>query len=119
MNKKIKIEPFIERLNNADFKRGTKFKFLDKVYLYDFPNLVGVYEIGKPTKPEYSIFAQLDMTNLHCEVEILEDNTEEIETLKYDVVDENGRGWYKLDTIADKINELVKYINKKEDQNGK
>ena len=81
MNKKIKIESFIERLNNADFKQGTKFKFLDKIYLYDYPNLVGVYEIGKPTKPEYSIFAQLDMTNLHCEVEILEDNTEEQEKL--------------------------------------
>ena len=107
MNKKIKIEPFIERLNNADFKRGTKFKFLDKVYLYDFPNLVGVYEIGKPTKPEYSIFAQLDMINLHCEVEILEDNTEEIEELDIPA----SKMIYDVEPLKDKINELVKAIN--------
>lgn len=111
MNKKIKIEPFIERLNNTDFKQGTKFKFLDKIYLYDFPNLVGVYEIGKPTKPEYSIFAQLDMTNLHCEVEILEDNTEEIEELP----DYN----YSIKENRDKINELVKAVNKLRKENKK
>lgn len=44
-------------------------------------------------------------------IEILEDNTEEIEELKYDVVDENGRGYFRLDTVADKVNELVKAIN--------
>ena len=49
---------------------------------------------------------------INTEVEILEDNTEEIEELKYDVVDENDRGWYKLDTIADKVNELVRKINR-------
>ena len=109
MNKKIKIEPFIERLNNTDFKQGTKFKFLDKIYLYDFPNLVGVYEIGKPTKPEYSIFAQLDMTNLHCEVEILEDNTEEIEELL--TIEDYECDKTDIRLNRDKINELVKAIN--------
>lgn len=76
MSKTIKIENLIERLNNLDFKKGTKFKFLDKVYLYEYPNLTGIYEIGKPTKREYSIFAQLDITNLHSEIEIIEDEQE-------------------------------------------
>ena len=119
MNKKIKIEPFIERLNNTDFKQGTKFKFLDKIYLYDFPNLVGVYEIGKPTKPEYSIFAQLDMTNLHCEVEILEDNIEEIQELNFKekVYDLTLECYHDIDKgvsnteLANKINELVRAVN--------
>lgn len=76
MSKTIKIEDFIERINNLDFKTGTKIKFQDKIYLYDYPNLVGIYEIGKPTKREYSIFAQLDITNLHSPIEIIEDEDE-------------------------------------------
>lgn len=76
MAKTIKIGDFIERLNNLDFKKGTKFKFLDKIYLYEYPNLTGIYEMEKPTKKEYSIFAQFDVTNLHSEIEIIEDEQE-------------------------------------------
>lgn len=122
MSKAIKIGDFIERVNNLDFKTGTKIKFQDKIYLYDYPDLTGIYEIGKPTKKEYSIFAQLDITNLHSPVEIIEEQ-EEIEEI------EIIRGWglatdYKdfetinhtLDRFGNKINELVqavKYLDNK------
>ena len=41
--------------------------------------------------------------------------------LEFDVVDENGKGWYRLSTIADKVNELVREVNKliEENNNGR
>lgn len=116
MNKKIKVIDLIKKLNNFEFKRGTKIKFLNRMYLYDFPNLVGIYEIGKPTKRENSIFAQFDIINLNLEAEILEDNTEEIEKIK-ELKKVNGPEVFQNKTFyilenRDKINELVKAVNK-------
>lgn len=106
MNKRIKVENLIERLNNFDFKKGTRIKFLDKVYLYDYPNLVGIYEIGKPTKREYSIFAQFDITNLHKEVEIIEESEQDIDI---QAIEELEIGDVTtLDKL--KINELVRAV---------
>lgn len=122
MSKTIKIGDFIERLNNLDFKTGTKIKFQDKIYLYDYPNLVGIYEIGKPTKREYSIFAQLDITNLHSSVEIIEEQ-EEIDKLEIDengFIHTNNGSWKgrKLDVVfAGAINKLAEEVkNIKEKQ---
>lgn len=105
MNKKIKI---IELLQDfADEKEIIMPKYIrywdrighkDEIMLVCKANIINKLDDCK--------------IDLNDEVEILEDNTEEIEELKYDVVDENGRGWYKLDTIADKVNELVRKINR-------
>ena len=103
MAKTIKVQDLIERLNNFDFKRGTKIKFLDKVYLYDYPNLVGIYEIGKPTKKEYSIFAQFDITNLHNEAEIIEEQ-QDIDIQEYEFP---AYADAKLNPIERKLLELI------------
>ena len=114
---------FIERLNNLDFNKGTKFKFLDKIYLYDYPNLTGIYEIGKPTKREYSIFTQLDITNLHKEVEIIEDeqeiNIQDIHklTLMKEIHDYDYRdieiNRLKINKLVQAVKQLDRKINKK------
>lgn len=104
MNKKIKVIDLIDRIyHKNNIPKRIKYKY--KIWLYD--NVEERYCL------EESSFVSLsfETDRLTDEVEILEDNTEEIEELKYDVVDENGRGWYKLDTIADKVNELVKVVN--------
>lgn len=118
MKQLIKIEDFIEKLNNLDLKENTKIKFLDKIYLYDYPNLTGIYEMGKPTKKEYSLFAQLDITNLHCLIEIIEEDEEkeknkELENADLTTVYMNGfydgeKKW------KDKIREKIKKIDNEE-----
>ena len=104
MNKKIKVIDLIDKkYHNLELPKHIRINKLE--YFYN--------ENRKTYDSEYGEQMSFDFTDnvLNMEVEILEDNTEEIEELKYDVVDENGRGWYKLDTIADKVTELVKAVN--------
>ena len=104
MNKKIKVIDLIDKkYHNLELPKNIIINRMK--YYYDIG--IGTYYDENEEK------MTLDFTNnvLNMEVEILEDNTEEIKELKYDVVDENGRGWYKLDTIADKVTELVKAVN--------
>lgn len=108
MNKKIKIIELLNKIANDESYRPT-VKYKEMTYTYH--NDIGDYT--NDFNSEYGIFSGWALNlMLNYEVEILEDNTEEIKELKYDVVDENGRGWYKLDTIADKVTELVKAVNK-------
>ena len=114
MNKKIKVIELLNMIANGELKNNTKFNIINEdgdiikcKYSSTYPGYIWVID-----NEEASFNYKIDhLRILSYEVEILEDNTEEIETLKYDVVDENGRGWYKLDTIADKVNELVKVVN--------
>ena len=113
MNKKIKIIDLLNKIANGEA--------LPKKIRYER----FIWILGKTASkntdyqmegnPEQFLFSNYILSILvEClndEIEILEDNTEEIEELKYDVVDENGRGWYKLDTIADKVTELIKSVN--------
>ena len=117
MNKKIKIIELLNKMNNQE-ELPRKIQ-----YGYDNNNCPAIWRFMVGSR-DYCCSERDSMDNylfrdyigditvvLDNEVEILEDNTEEIEELKYDVVDENGRGWYKLDTIADKVTELVKAVN--------
>lgn len=116
MNKKIRaIEVLNEMANNESYRPTVKYKEMTYTYHYDIGDYTNDFN------SEYGIFSGWALNlMLNDEVEILEDNTEEIEELKYDVVDENGRGWYKLDTIADKVTELIKSVNaiRKDIKNG-
>lgn len=109
MNKEITVIDLFKRIEkHEDIPKKIKYK--DSCYIFKHTNysidhlyvLIGHESIG---------WLEHKDINLFDEVEILEDNTEDIEELKYDVVDENGRGWYKLDTIADKVTELIKAVN--------
>lgn len=112
MNKKIKIIDLIDRIYHKN-NIPKKIKNGEYIYFYDYD--MGYYRKSNEVDNSRVYLTEdlgLDVyEDLVREVEILEDNTEEIEELKYDVVDENGRGWYKLDTIADKVTELIKSVN--------
>ena len=104
MNKKIKVIDLIDKkYHNLELPKHIRINKLE--YFYN--------ENRKTYDSEYGKQMSFDFTDnvLNMEVEILKDNTEEIKELKYDVIDENGRGWYKLDTIADKVTELIKAVN--------
>ena len=119
MNKKIyKGLEIMEMISKGKIAERQKFKFENNNFDGDVEYYNGtlywlVYDEEWNLKKKENLF---DMFNIQstmvADFEILEDNTEEIEELKYDVVDENGRGWYKLDTIADKVTELIKAVNK-------
>lgn len=109
MNKKIKIIELLNKIANGE-EMPQKINYDNEVYVY-----IGRWEQYVTEEEEIPLLRRISAYNysgLNDEVEILEDNTEEIEELKYDVVDENGRGWYKLDTIANKVTELVRAVNK-------
>lgn len=104
MNKKIKI---IELLDNyADEKEIVMPKYIrywDRIGHKDEIMLVC----------KENIIKKLDdcKIDLNDEVEILEDNTEEIEELKR-IENENGNAYtYNWIEVANKVNELVKAVN--------
>ena len=105
MNKKIQV---IDLLNERARQKPMPYRIKCGGEEYQLQNF---RYINMETKRGFGEEFDLELC-LFTEVEILEDNTEEIEELKYDVVDEKGRGWYKLDTIADKVTELIKAVNK-------
>lgn len=112
MNKKIKIIELLNLIaNKEEIPRHIKYEY----YQYDWSDNANNYICEDADGERLSMFDDgyicILCNSLNDEVEILEDNTEDIEELKYDVVDENGRGWYKLDTIADKVTELIKAVN--------
>lgn len=112
MNKKIKVIDIFNKIEkHEDVPKNIKFQDCEYVLKHTTYSIDHLYELKEGYDKTYIGWLEKQDINLFDEVEILEDNTEEIEELKYDVVDENGRGWYKLDTIADKVNELVKVVN--------
>ena len=108
MNKKIKVIELLNKIANGE-EVPKRIKYEGLIYNWDITGYLH-YEDSHISEKAFLEGYRTDMC-LNDEVEILEDNTEEIEELKYDVVDENGRGWYKLDTIADKVTELIKAVN--------
>ena len=118
MNKKIKIIELLNMIANGELKNNTKFNIINEdgdiikcKYSSTYPGYIWVID-----NEEVSFNYKIDhLRILSYEVEILEDNTEEIEDIK---------GWglatdYKdfetinhtLDRFGNKINELVKAIN--------
>lgn len=104
MNKKIKIIGLLNKIANGEevlikiFYKGETFIFNPNYRSID--NLYGFLQNNGVGWLEYI------NVNLNDEVEILEDNTEEIEELP-EIIDEFG--WLE---VKDKINELVKAVKK-------
>lgn len=92
------------------FELGTKIRS-ERGDIYNLSQAEGEGKQRKFSRWNGTRLRFMTYENIGKKFEILEDNTEEIEELKYDVVDENGIGWYKLDTIADKVTELIKAVN--------
>lgn len=102
MNKKIKIiDLFNKKANNE--KMPKKFKY--KNYIFELDD-VNEYTIDKEKQVAFTELIQFNLNNLNDEIEILEDNTEEIEELP----DYN----YSIKENRDKINEIIRYIKRKD-----
>lgn len=113
MNKKIKIIELLNKVAHEEEVPKTIRAYYGHVHDdYKYDEILKWYI----TLDDTTVLNAIDKLNF--EVEILEDNTEEIEELE---IDENGfiktnNGTWKgrkLDVaFADKINELVKAVNK-------
>ena len=100
MNKKIKVIDLIDKkYHNLELPKHIRINKLE--YFYN--------ENRKTYDSEYGEQMSFDFTDnvLNMEVEILEDNTEEIEEL--DLIKKENI-WDKLSLCEDKINELVRAI---------
>ena len=104
MNKKIRaIEVLNEMANNESYRPTVKYKEMTYTYHYDIGDYTNDFN------SEYGIFSGWALNlMLNDEVEILEDNTEEIEELEYFNI---GKAKSTDQTkMIDKINELVKVV---------
>ena len=126
MNKKIKIIDLFKRIEkHEDIPKKIKYK--DNYYIFKHANysIDHLYElIGH----ECIGWLEHKDINLFDEVEILEDNTEEIEEIEeisdeyFNMLsDESKVKWLKsyIKEDRDKINELVKVVNKLRKENKK
>ena len=125
MNKKIKIIELLNKIANEEFPKRIKFK--DKVY-EDKSTYFGT---GYVTEYDEWFARDIDVDDVKClndYVEILEDNTEEIEeldrNLKFnDLIEPYGINedlmWTEIIKQHNKINEIIKYIKRKEKANDK
>lgn len=106
MNKKIKVIDIFKRIEkHEDIPQNIKYK--DNCYTFKHTN----YSIDHLYELKGSCIGWLEHKdiNLFEDVEILEDNTEEIEELEYFNI---GKAKSTDQTkMIDKINELVKRIN--------
>ena len=105
MNKKIRaIEVLNEMANNESYRPTVKYKEMTYTYHYDIGDYTNDFN------SEYGIFSGWALNlMLNDEVEILEDNTEDIEEID---LTKKQNIWDKLSMCEDKINELVKAVNK-------
>lgn len=119
MNKKIKMIGLLNMIANGELKNNTKFNIINEdgdiikcKYSSTYPGYIWVID-----NEEVSFNYKIDYLRiLSYEVEILEDNTEEIEELPTKLVYGsaiNGNPEYHVTQkeIVDKINELVKAVN--------
>lgn len=116
---KVKGYELIKMISNRELKQGTKIKFDNMIFLYDYPNLSGIYRIGTDTSARNNLFYFLDCSNISKDFEILEDKTEEIEELDTlfcmsdftDIKYCKGEIDFNFKEMQDKINELVREVN--------
>lgn len=106
MNKKIKMIELLNMIENGELKNNTKFNIINEdgdiikcKYSSTYPGYIWVID-----NEEVSFNYKIDYLRiLSYEVEILEDNTEEIEELETGHITTDERL---------KINELVRAVNK-------
>ena len=122
----MKVIELLNLLAENKVKKGTRIKYIETIYIIDFPNLCGIYPEGGTTKADNSLFTKLDVYSLNYEVEIIEDEEEidiqEIEEVNhYDVIsavnektEENINNELKLNSLAiNKIIKAIKQLDKK------
>lgn len=101
MNKKIKVIELLLKIAHGEYPK--KFKYNNKIYEYKRIVQGTGYVTENYDWFNSDIYID-DWDNLNEYVEILEDNTEEIEELK-------GLEIHTPSVLRDKINELVKSVN--------
>lgn len=105
MNKKIKMIELLNMIANGELKNNTKFNIINEdgdiikcKYSSTYPGYIWVIY-----NEEVSFNYKIDhLRILSYEVEILEDNTEEIEELSYE---------WTTNEIADRVDKLIKAVN--------
>lgn len=104
---KVKGIELFKMISNRELKQGTKIKFDNMIFLYDYPNLSGIYRIGTDTSARNNLFYFLDCSNISKDFEILEDKTEEIEEYKTKYTERC------IDKeVREKLNEVIRAVNK-------
>lgn len=105
MNKKIKMIELLNMIARGELKNNTKFNIINEdgdiikcKYSSTYPGYIWVID-----NEEVSFNYKIDhLRILSYEVEILEDNTEEIEELSYE---------WTTNEIADRVDKLIKAVN--------
>ena len=129
MKDKIRVIDLFNKIANDELKRGTNIIYQGKKYIYDFPNLCGIYVDGNASKENLFEVLNLNCANLKYEVTIIEEieKPEEIELLEsafcwsVDSKNDINEAFRDLSRIVfeqkDKINEIIDVVNnlKKED----
>ncbi|MEE1142875.1 MAG: hypothetical protein U0L22_04500 [Bacteroidales bacterium] len=119
---KIRIIDLLNKIANGE-EAPKEIKFDKEVFVY-----IGKWQQYVTKEEEIPLLRRISDYNysgLNDEVEILEDNTEEIEELKrtenvYDMTLECYHDIEKEisnDELADKINEIIRYIKRKDKSN--
>ena len=103
MNKKIKVIELLNKIaNEEEIPRHIKYEY----YQYDWSNNANDYICEDADGERLSMFDDgyicILCNSLNDEVEILEDNTEEIEELSYE---------WTTNEIADRVDKLIKAVN--------
>lgn len=102
---KIKVIDLLNKIEKGELNPKTEIKYNGKTYVYDFPNLCGIYEKNKPTNIDYNLLGILtDVNHLQNEVEVIEIQSK---------ADKMFTGVY-YDKIYDRENSVV-YHEKYED----
>ena len=132
MNKKIKMIELLNMISRGELKDKTKFKVYSSCKDESDIPYICEYDKTEPgiiwciTSYDSKFNFKIDyMRILNYYVEILEDNTEDIEELKrtenvYDMTLECYHDIEKKisnDELADKINEIIRYIKRKDKNN--
>lgn len=118
MNKKIKMIELLNMIANGELKNNTKFNIINEdgdiikcKYSSTYPGYIWVID-----NEEVSFNYKIDhLRILSYEVEILEDNTEEIEEIPEENIEDCTDRNYAY--LATKYNELIKAVNKLRKEN--
>lgn len=120
MNKKIKVIELLNEIANGE-DLPKRIKIQD--YVFELSKDYEHYYYNEDVEITHLI--NHNFSNLNDEVEILEDNTEEIEELEKEqeaianpkTMMQEIRFYYDSNKMGDKINEIIRYIKRKEKNN--
>lgn len=123
MNKKIKVIELFKRIEKCE-DIPQKIKYKDNCYIFKHMNY-GIDHLYELIGHECIGWLEHKDINLFDEVEILEDNTEEIEELEKEqeaianpkTMMQEIRFYYDSNKMGDKINEIIRYIKRKDKNN--